>query len=350
MASLTITAYHTRRIVKYTAIGFVVFLVIRAGLGIFITYWKNAHPAPPPPPNMAFGKLPQIKFPQNISEQPNLSYKLETIEGTLPVFMAPVKVYFVPQSVPNLLALDRARELAASIGFLSEPVQVSERVFRFTGENSASTLEIDIIDQKFKMTYDFTNDSEVLFEKKLPDELEAPLEAKNFLKKAGILKPELENGTTKVEFLKYYAPNFKPVISLSEADFIKVYLYQKNLDDLKILPPNPSQSLISFIFSGARNRAKRIIEINYFYNQASSDEVATYPLKTSQSAWQELTEGKGYIANLGNNPDGQITVRKLSLAYFEADTYQKFLQPIYVFEGDRNFIGYVPAVDSVWIE
>jgi len=60
--------------------------------------------------------------------------------------------------------------------------------------------------------------------------------------------------------------------------------------------------------------------------------------------------GKGYIANLGESQSGNIVIRNVSLAYYDADQPQNFLQPIYVFEGDNNFIGFVPAVSSQWME
>jgi hypothetical protein len=40
------------------------------------------------------------------------------------------------------------------------------------------------------------------------------------------------------------------------------------------------------------------------------------------------------------------TVRKIYLAYYDAGVYTEFYQPVFVFEGDKDFVGYVPAVTT----
>jgi len=68
-------------------------------------------------------------------------------------------------------------------------------------------------------------------------------------------------------------------------------------------------------------------------------------------AWNELQQGKGYIANFGQQGDnGQITIRKVYLAYYDTEVPQTYLQPIYIFEGDKNFFAYVTAVNPKWTD
>ena len=86
---------------------------------------------------------------------------------------------------------------------------------------------------------------------------------------------------------------------------------------------------------------------NIFIPNASDD---YYPLKSIQAAWEEFQKNQGFIANLGQNDKNEIIIRKVSLSYYDADKPQHFLQPIYVFEGDRNFIGFLPAIDPKWTE
>jgi len=92
------------------------------------------------------------------------------------------------------------------------------------------------------------------------------------------------------------------------------------------------------------------VEISYVYFPVEKEIFGTYPLKPVTQAWNELQQGQGYIANLGQNEDGQVTVRKVYLGYYDADTPQHYLQPIYVFEGDKSFFAYVPAVEPKWTE
>jgi hypothetical protein len=37
------------------------------------------------------------------------------------------------------------------------------------------------------------------------------------------------------------------------------------------------------------------------------------------------------------------------MGYYESSTYQQYYQPIYVFKGDGDFVGYVSAIDPRYI-
>ncbi len=350
MLTLTQTAYWTRKILKFGAIFLVALIFLRFTFKIINSLWKQIHPPPPPPPTVAFGKLPKLKFPENKNNL-KLNFKLETIQGGLPKLPNVGKVYFIPKEGPNLLALDRASQMAKKLGFKSQPEAISEKVYRWKTENIPSTtIDIDINTQNFHLYYDYQNDPEILTNKNLPNNEQAAQEVKNFLANNGLLTDELATGSAEFVYLKYTPPNLTPAASLSEADFVKVNLFRADLDGLKILPPNPKDSLISFLFSGLRSLGKRIIEVKYTYYPLERNIFATYPLKTPQNAWQELQSGNGYIANLDENQSGEVIVRKVYLAYYDSEEPQNFLQPIFVFEGDKNFIGFVPAIDSKWTD
>jgi len=350
MVNLTQTAYWTRKTLKFGAILIGVIIFLRITFSLVNSVWKKIHPAPPPPPTVAFGKLPKLNFSQSNSGT-KLTFKLETIQGGLPKLSTVSKVYFIPKEGPNLLALDRANQMAKKFGFSTQPQQISEKVYRWTtGSTPSTTLDIDINTENFHLAYDYQNDQEILKSKDLPTSQEAAQEAKNFLANNGLLTDDLATGSAEIVYLKFTPPNLTPAVSLSEADFVRINLFRSDLDGLKVLPPNPKNSMISFLFSGLRTLGKRIIEINYTYYPIETETFATYPLKITQTAWQELQGGSGYIANLGENQDGQITVRNVYLAYFDSDQPQNFLQPIFVFEGDRNFVGYVSAIDSKWTD
>ena len=350
MVNLTQTAYWTRRLLKLGAIFLIAIVFLRFAFQIIGTLWRKLNPPPPPPPTVSFGKLPALKFPEN-KNLPQLTFRLETIQGTLPNLGKVGKVFFIPKEGPNLLALERADNQAKKLGFTLEPQQINEKIYRWTDNKTPSSiLEIDINTGNFHLKYDYENDSEVLNNKDLPNNQQAAQEAKNFLTGQGLLAADLATGSAEFTYLKYFPPDLLPVISFSEAEFIRANLFRADLDGLKILPPNPKNSLVSFLFSGIKTLGKRIVEINYSYYPLERETFATYPLKSVQSAWQEFQGGKGYIANLEEIGKSEIVIRKVYLSFYEADQPQNFLQPIYVFEGDFNFIGFVSAVDSQWVE
>jgi len=351
MTNLTQTAYWTRRLLKAGAFLIGLIIVIRIGFSIFSNLWRKINPPPPAAPTLSFGKLPKINFPKNENSTEDLSYQLETIQGGLPKFSdEPINVYFTQQNGSNLLALDRANQKAQKLGFKKQPQAISDKIYRWQTETvPATTLDMDITTGNFKLTYDYTNDPEVINSKDLPSNQQAAQEAKSFLNNNDLLPEDLATGTAEFNYLKFNPPELISVASLSEADFVRVNLFRTDLNDLKILPPNPKNALVSIMFSGMKTIGKRIIEVNYVYYPIYTETIATYPLKNIQTAWQELQNNEGYIANLGQNSQA-ITIRKVYLAYYDSERPQNYLQPIYVFEGDNNFVAYVTAVDSKWTE
>lgn len=351
MATLTETAYYTRKTIRYGAIGLVVLIIAKGIISAAIAYWRKLHPPAPPPPTVAFGKLPKIKFPEQKFEPTKIVYRLETVTGGTPNLGNIGKVYFMPIKRVSLLALNRAKIQAKRMGFSGEAKKVSETVFQWQNPGlPLTTLEMDISNGNFAIKKNWQEDQSLLGEdKRLPVKDQAIIETKNFLQNNGLLSDDLQTGKAEVSYLSFTPPDLIPVISLSEADFARVDLFRSNLDNLPILPPDPKKALVSFLFSGLRREEKRILEIEYTHFPISKETYATYPLKTSAQAWEELKTGAGFVAHLPKDKS-EITIRKIYLAYFENNLPQNYLQPIYVFEGDNGFTAYVPAISPEWVE
>lgn len=260
-------------------------------------------------------------------------------------------VYFMPESGPNLLALDRAKERAKKIGFSEEPTRLSPTLCRWEGKTDPpTTLELDIISGNFKFTYPYQDDPSLINNNYLSNNSQAIALVQNFLSSFESLPQDLEIDQSKIDYLRFENGELVPAIAISETQFLRINSSRKSLDDLPILSPNPKEALINFLVSGSSDLRKKIVMINYTYHPIERETFSTYPLKSSAQAWQELQAGQGYIANLGRNENGKITIRRIYLAYFESKESQKFLQPIFVFEGDNDFYAYIAAVDSTMTE
>lgn len=350
MATLTETAYYTRRTIKYGAMALIGIILLKNIFSFAIAYWRKLRPPPPPPPTVAFGKLPKIQFPESRFKEEKLVYRLETVTGGTPNLGDRAKVYFMPIEKPSLLALDRAKTQARKMGFPGPEGKISETIYQWQKEEPLlTTLEMDVINYNFTIRKKWQEDQSLLEEKRLPIEELAVIEAKNFLQTNGLLGEELKTGRAGVSFLRFVPPSLVSAISPSEADFVRVNLFRSNLDNLSLLPSNPKEALVSLLLSGSSNREKRILEVNYTHFPIAKETFATYPLKTSAQAWQELQTGQGFIANLKTG-EKQVTIRKIYLAYFEDSLPQNYLQPIYVFEGDNDFVAYISAISPEWTE
>lgn len=351
MASLTETAYFSRKAIKYGGIALVVLMVGKVAFTSFQNYWKKAHPKPPPPPNTAFGKLPSILFPEK-SGLPTFNYKMETISGSFPSFSNQAKVYFTPQPANNLLNESRTKSWVNLMGFSNEPIK-NNFDWKLNNDPEKTTLEVNELTRNFRFYYDWKNDLSITSPGVQIEEQTVLAQAKAFLNGAQSFPEDLSEGPFNVMYYKYSDGRLVEVNKF-EAQLTKVNLFRQDIEidsaaKVRILSSSPKDANISLLYSPVIGKRQGIIEARYIHNPISMEKFATYPIKDASQAWKELVENKGFIANLGENSDGRVVVRRVSLAYFESIDLQNFLQPVYVFEGDRDFYAYVPAITATWL-
>lgn len=73
MATLTETAAGTKKLIKISAIGVVIFLIFNLGLFVFNTYLKVVKPPPPPTADGQLWKITGINIPGKTA--PGINFK-----------------------------------------------------------------------------------------------------------------------------------------------------------------------------------------------------------------------------------------------------------------------------------
>jgi hypothetical protein len=354
-ANLTTIAISTRRVVRY-GIFFVIFLTIARGvLAVGVNIYNAVVPKPPPAPTVRFGKLPSIPFPAPTQDLPTFNYTVETTTGSLPAFPTQVRVYLMPPYTSTLFSADDAKKNAAALGFTATPLELSPVLYRYASQKVPSILEMNIVNGSFSISYNLAADSSPL--SGLPPAPEvAAVQAKDLLAQSGVNVTDL-TGPSKHEFLKVEGQNLVRALSLSDSNLIRINLFRKDMDtglvlEPKVLPSvtlDPNRSNAWMILSGARDKERQLVAAQVRHFKIDEKRFETYPIKTAAVALEELKNGKGYIANLGLNKDGAVTIRRIYLAYFDPDNSSSlYYQPVIVFEGDREFFAYVPAVTSTY--
>jgi hypothetical protein len=350
MSSLTETAYYARRAVNWAILGLIAYILLRILWGILVILWVVVFPARLPPPNHAFGKLPQVKFPSVASPSSQLTLQLETIQGKLPAASTSASVYFMPKTAPNLLALTKTQEFASKLQFDPTPIQENKNVYRFNDrELPLRKMRYDIVSSNFIVRYMFENDNSVFNENNLPSVQQATAETHGILQSYDLLSDDMVGGSVVISYLRLSGNRLIPTTSLSQSDAVRIDYFKKPIGDMIIMTPIPDEAPISIILSGSGNSKKRMIQFAYTYWPIDYQTAATYALKTSTQAWNDLQEGKGYFARYPAN-SSVATVRNAYLAYYDSFDPQTYLQPVFVFEGDNGFLGYVSAVSSEWVE
>jgi hypothetical protein len=352
MASLTETAYYTRRTINWSIIVIVGYIILRISWSILFNVYLAVFPPQAAPPNHAFGKLPAVKFPPPIaSPSAQLIFQLQTIEGSVPHASPSAFVYFMPKTGSNLLALSTAQNFAKRLGFGTTPVPLpdNKNVYRFDDQTSPLRhLWYDIVSSNFAVQYSFGQDAALFLEHNLPTAQGAEQESKNLLQTYSLYPKDFVGGDISITYYKVGGDKLIPVSSQSQADAVRIDFFRPNIASTKVISSQIGVGPISMVFSGSRNSKKRVLAFSYTYWPIDYQTTATYALKPSSQAWQELQSGNGYIARYPKT--AVATVRNVYLAYYDSLEPQTYLQPVFVFEGDDGFLGYVPAVDSEWIE
>ncbi len=321
-----------------------VFLLLWVGIGAAIKAYQKAHP-PYMAPTVRFGVLDKIVFPQKEFQKKN--FRAELPNDEFPTFKDQANVYVVYRPKSPVRALEFGKRTAALMDFTDEPQQISTGVYRFSDHKQSRSLEMNVLEGSFKMSYPYLTDQLLQNPEKMPSREEAISQAKAFLQQVEKLSPDLENGTQEVSFWKINYDGLQRVEGLSEANIVRVDFFREKLaDGITIVSTNPQESPVSVLVSGSTVNSKKIVEVNYRHADIDTAEnsASTYPIKTVQQAFEELKAGNYWPASDSNTQD--VIIRKVYLAYFEPVTLTQFLQPVYVFEGDskNNFVGYVPAI------
>lgn len=345
MASLTQTAYYARNIIKYGGVFVVMLVVVWMGSVAAIKAYRAAHP-PKVAPECRYGPLKKMVFPEKQYEKKTFAFGFPN--DTPPTFVDKVKVYFIYRSNNVILNLEKDRRVAQALGFVEKEKEISPGIYEFTNSTTNQTLTMNVLDGSFKLEYPYQNDQMLLAPESLPDKTMAISIAKSYLSKADKLSPEIEEGQQKVTFWKISYDGLQAVTSQSDANAVRVDFSRKNLDDYEIVSSNFGSSPISILISGSSVASKRVIGVNYKMVNIDRESYSTYPIKKIDEAMADLEAGNYWpISDISAT---NVLIKKVSLAYYEPFTLAQYLQPIYVFEGNDNFVAYVPAVTDEWLK
>lgn len=240
--------------------------------------------------------------------------------------------------------------MAAVYGFAATPENITEEIYRFTKNTPLEMgLEINSTDFTFSLQSNFLARPDLLTSgAQLPEEFEAIERVKKFLSSADLLGTDIATASGTVTFLKSVGGELKPAYALAEANFLQIDLNRNAIDQLyTVYTDQGKKGIISAKMTAAFSGNNSIVEMDYAYRQVDYFNFETYPLRTLKSAWNLLQAGDAYVFNPEKVKN--VTIRATELAYYDSTYEQKYLQPIYVFKGDNNFMAFVPAVSANYL-
>ena len=346
-----------RKVIKFGAIGFVGITILwYVGIAL-VNLYKATHPAALPQPTVDFGQLPKISFPDSIN-RPKLSLELPT--GAIPTFVDRMYVYSEPVKKSSFTDSESAIETAAALGFLFAPEQQTASNYVWTNQDQLnSKLEMNIVTGHLTLTRQWQNNPTLAATASFISDKNVIADTESYLTKVGLLNSDIV-GVEKVTYLKDAGGTLATALSLSDADFVQIDLFRKNIDEIdpasktkevKATYPfynlDPSKGVVRAVMSGSKTVNSNLINLDYGYNKIDYTTYGTYPIKTGEEAWTELQNGGGYVYS-GTSGTAEMKIRRIFLGYFDADTTTGYTMPIYIFLGDQGFTAYVSAVTNAW--
>ena len=259
----------------------------------------------------------------------------------------------MPQAETKFGYREKLYLIAKSLGFNTE-----SSGYRLIGSQATFTepnqkLAIDIKNFNFDYKYSFETDKSVFENVRTPNQEESIEKAVEFLQTAGRYPQELSQGKTNVVFLKYDSEkNSMAVLNNNlQANMVEVDFYRPDIEAspnaIPVVSPKyfNSQNYVLMMFRN--DGSYKILRAQVKFYDRSPEQIGVYPLRSGDQAYDDLVKGKGFVVSQPQTTN--ITIRKMFLGYFDPDVYQEYLQPVYVFVGDGDFVGYVPAVSGEYL-
>lgn len=316
-------------------VGIIIFLFFQGG--VFIQ--KVFFPTPPPPPEQKFGELTEIAFPETSSPTPE--YRINTISGQLPTFSDRIRVYPIIQNDASITALKTARDNAFNAGFSENQKAETTSTYSWTHFSTQSILKMNIISHDFTISSNLSGDPIFSTGQTL-----TPANAiENTLSIIDTLGANSDDiSPENISTIDYSIVNgaFLPGDSFQPKQSTKVILKQNPVDKLPIYYPVFQDSTLYFYLSFINGKVE-VIDASYIHKVPNLNESSTYPLKSTNQAYEELKSGKGFIVN--PTTDEIVDITDISLGYYiDNSSEQKYLMPIFVFKGKNDFEAYIQAI------
>lgn len=324
-------------------LGIIIILFISLKFLLFIK--ELILPTSPPPPTVTYGKLPKQYFPDGIKK--DFTYEVDTISGNLPSLNLSEKVYKMEQKGPDILAVEKASKKVAGLGFYTRPQQISDFVYRWSNPlPPEQNIILNIKLSEFNLSSNYLKFESNINGRNFINKTEPITAASNFLKTLEFYPEDIDEEKTKVEFMKLEKGVINPTSRIVDSNIANVYFFQKSKDELPIVYPQGLNSSMKLTV-GAGQLTGMILDSN-FSHQNILEESATYPIKTAQEAFDDLKNGKGYIAT-HSGEDRNVLIKNVYPALYSEGRLQQYMIPVIVFEGNNGFVAFVPAVKDEWI-
>ncbi len=345
--TLTELSYQVRKLLPFLVLFALIFLIIYYSFKLFFIYLEANKPKPIIVPSV-FGKINPPQF-KEATTSAGFTFSLDTVEGQPVTTTDSAKVYFLPKPATRFGYREKIYLMAKTLGFSTEQIKHNLVDSTAVFDDGRQKLTIDI--GNFNFNYEGKPNLSALPSagSSIPSKKDIENKAIDFLTKIGRYPDELATGRINIIYLKY-SPGLDSYVNVetrNDANLVEVDFYRPNPDGISISTPRffNSQNYVVLLFTDS---GYEVVKSQIAFFEKSDSQFDLYPVKSGDLAWEELLNGKGMVvaATAGRK---KVVIKKMFVSYLDPDIYQSFLQPVYVFLGDNNFVGYVPAISNQYL-
>lgn len=351
--TLTELSYYFRKIAPFAILGCIVVFILYYSIQLLILLTQLKGPSVAQQKtviNAAFGAIPRPRIGEGTSSA-GFQMTLDTIDG-VPIVASPTaNVYFLPKSPARFGFRENVYVMAKNLGIDTELTDYKLNGDIAVFSDTANKLSVNITNYNFDYEYNMLkSETERLSNSTIPSEKTINEKAVELLSKIGRYPAELARGKTHIVYLAYNPQSeaLTVVDSPDNANMVEVDFYRADINDLPNVSPRyfNSQNYVILLFG---DTDYKVIKAKVSFYEKSDEQTGIYPLKSGEQAWKDFSTGKGTVVSYAPGAS-QISVKKMYLAYFDPAIEQDYLQPVFVFLGDNNFAGYLPALDDQFLK
>ncbi|NTU72902.1 hypothetical protein HGB07_01875 [Candidatus Roizmanbacteria bacterium] len=244
--------------------------------------------------------------------------------------------------------------MAKSIGIDTEVTKHKLSGTEASFEDGKQKMNIDITNFNFTYSYDLKSQSSFFDGTALPPQKDIESKAIDVVKSVGRYPDELARGKTNIIYLVYnpLRDDLAVTQNASEANMVEVDFYRPDVSEIPDTIPFVSQNYFNsqnYVVLAYNSSGYKVVRAQIKHYDRSAEQVGVYPLKSGDTAWEELVSGTAFVVSKPATTTN-IVIKKMFLGYLDVDTYTDYIQPVYIFLGSDNFVAYVPAIDASYSE
>ena len=359
--TLTELAYYLRRSLPLILLSCIILAILYISLQIVILTRPVSPTVVIPTPTPAFGQIPPISIGGASALPTNMKYIMNTIEGVPLTATSSAKIYFVPKQTPNLGFREKAGVLAKALKFDEDTTtsKLDTANDTYTLVDRTKRLIVDIDTFNYTYSQDFDDQTRQYFvNAEIPSDDQIRSRGQEIFRSLNRYPPELAKGIENISYIAYKEASGSAQASAeivqdpSEANMVAIDVFPPKILEVETVTEDFVSSPNRVVFIPQKNRDDFVVKAQVSIFDRSDDQNSYYPLKSGQEAFDDLHAGKGFLIQGSDMIAGKSTlnISRMYLAYLIPSIYTQYIQPVYVFIGEDNFVAYVPAVSDTWIQ